>query len=89
MAEAETVRQQPRRGSPLYSGLLAMVLLPILYVASAGPMAPVLTRHTGNTGYRMWDILYNEPLSKLPRPCLGPLNRYIGFWSKLDMKYVR
>ena len=89
MPEAETVRQQPRRRSTLFSWLWAVILLPVLYVASVGPMAPVLTRHTGNTGYRMWDILYNEPLSKLPRSCLGPLNGYIGFWSKLDMKYIR
>ncbi len=71
---AQCIRRGVRWGAVAFAGLL-------LYVASVGPMTPVLMQECGDTGSRVWHSFYCEPLGKLPQPYKRWINRYIAFFD--------
>lgn len=66
--------------------VIAALALPLLYVGSVGPMAPILVHECGDAGCAVWDRVYFRPLSKLPRGGRELVNKYIGF---CDTQYIR
>lgn len=65
--------------------LLASLIVVGLYIASIGPMTPIL-RYNGSWGEQTWEVVYGRPLGKLPRPLRRWVNRYMGRW---DTWYMR
>ena len=61
--------------------VLALLLLPVLYVVSAGPAIAVVDR-TGK-GEEVFEIIY-APLEGLAQntPLKKPLGWYVGLWEK-------
>lgn len=82
MANIEANRNSPNRRC-YAATIAALLILPLLYIASIGPVTPILLHHGGDHGYIAWDALYGRPLGKLPKPCRDAVNKYLSYSDKL------
>jgi hypothetical protein len=80
--------RKPERCRRPLSCILAGVVL--FNAASIGPMSVWLNQYCDSAGANMvWETVYNEPLASLPKPVVRGVNRYLGFWSGLNLKLPR
>lgn len=59
--------------------LATLIAIPLLYFVSIGIMTPVLRYHGGDTGYRVWQIVYGDPLGHAPKHVRRVVNRYLVY----------
>lgn len=65
---------------------VALLMLPLLYGLSIGPMAPLLLYHGGDTGHYVWNKMYGDPLGKLPKSGRRVVNSYLSFSDRMYWK---
>lgn len=78
----ESGKYPPDAYPAVWRWLVAALVIPLLYIASIGPMTPLLTN--GSEGaYGVWQFMYGNPLGKLPRPFRSAANAYINSCTRL------